>query len=179
MKIYIVRHGQDLSSAPGLLTDKDVSLSDTGIQQAKDCAHGLKQVIGTVEQAVIFSSPLQRTSQTAQYIVQELGLVQSAIHVDDRLTERDYTAYTGQSIATVFSQSEEDLVNGGMEPYASLFNRLEEFYAELTNKYPDTLIIIVTHSGNIRPLFQIAKHLPADPLQPIPEFTPDTFMKLG
>lgn len=178
MHIYLVRHGQDVNPAPGYLSSADVALSGRGEQQAVACVRKLQKTLDSNSPVRIITSPKQRTLQTAQIIGKALVVHPAAIVTDSRLEERDCTPYFGQAVAQVFSQPEDTLVAGGMESYNSLYRRLASFYEELISVHTDTSVIIVTHSGNIRPLQQITQQLPPDPYAPVQELAPDNFLQL-
>lgn len=176
MQIYLVRHGEDLNPNPGYLSDKDVSLSETGRQQATDCALKLKEILGKEDQLQIITSPRVRTTETASILGKTLNIDSENIQKDVRLKERDCHSYAGQSVKEVFSTPEEDLIKGGMESYDSLYNRLKSVYDKLTMS--DQTTIIVTHSGNVQPLLQISSHEVPQLSTEQSSLTPDSFMRL-
>ncbi|MFA5230620.1 MAG: phosphoglycerate mutase family protein, partial [Candidatus Paceibacterota bacterium] len=71
LKIYLARHGQDQDNAMGILNGhRDNPLTDLGISQAHTMADKAKEKNLTFD--VIYSSPLQRTFQTASIIGETL-----------------------------------------------------------------------------------------------------------
>jgi broad specificity phosphatase PhoE len=93
--------------------------------------------------------------QTASIVSTRLGLDPANVIYDVRLKERDCAVYSGQLVTKVFSRTETDLVAGGMEPYSMFQNRLKAFYDELLLQVVAPTIV-VTHSGNVEPLMEIA-----------------------
>ena len=81
MTLYIVRHGRTEANASGLLLGRaDPELDEEGRKQAQQISTALP------EGAIVVSSPLQRTRQTAEAVDPE--------HLtDDRLLEMDYGVF--------------------------------------------------------------------------------------
>jgi len=176
MQIYLTRHGEDLPSRPGYLSGEDPALSDVGRQQAMAVAAKLRAALDTTQQLQILTSPCQRTTQTAQLIAAILGVDPGTVKMDARLTERDCAPFFGRLASEVFSLSEAELTRGGMEAYDAMYARLESLYAETLHDHLPT--IFVTHSGNIRPLTQIAAQIAPDPTAPLPDLPADGYLQL-
>lgn len=156
MQIFLMRHGQDLNPDQARLTDADPAVSDLGKEEAARCAIKIKAALEPGVRPLIIASPRVRTMQTAAIVAAQLGEDPTSVTFDARLRERDCSAFSGQLVSEVFSLDEENLVDGGMEPYSQLEERLSSFYDELLMKI-DAPIIIVTHSGSIEPLMKLAK----------------------
>lgn len=179
MHIYLTRHGEDLNPEPGYLSEADVALSDVGKRQAAVCASKLLAILGADTQLQVITSPRHRTLQTAQIIGEALAPQVVSIYQDNRLEERDCAPYYGKAVSEVFSLSEPELVRGGMESYESVYTRLNSIYRELCASNSDVSTIIVTHSGNIKPLLQIANQTPPNPTAPVEELMPDGYIQLA
>jgi len=150
-KIFLVRHGQDVDNAAGILNGRrNNGLTDLGREQAKSA--GQKLLNNNIQ--VIISSPLDRTQETAQIIADELGVKE--IITDDRLIERDFGVLTGKP-ATDIPQYAKNIIHTdkvdyfldgeGAEDYPTVLKRGGEVLAEIKQKYPDKNILIVTHGG--------------------------------
>ena len=70
MRLYLVRHGIATDRlGPGITRDADRPLTDEGRSEMKIVARGLAKL--KVKPDVVLSSPLVRTRETAEYLVQE------------------------------------------------------------------------------------------------------------
>ena len=89
MKIYMLRHGQtDWNVQRKVQGSADVPLNENGRQVADEIAH----VLGQISFDRIFSSPLVRAKETAEYVARYQN---QEIILDDRLKEIDFGAYEG------------------------------------------------------------------------------------
>lgn len=99
-QLVLLRHGQSTANAAGRFTGWwDVPLTTRGRHQAREAATLLSAESFIPD--VIFTSPLQRTTQTVQIVVHQLGWPEVAVVVCPQLTERAYGALTGRSKAEV------------------------------------------------------------------------------
>jgi glucosyl-3-phosphoglycerate phosphatase len=88
-RIVLVRHGQTAWNALGRAQGHtDVSLDDTGRQQAEEMA----PVLADLRPALLLSSDLARARETAAFLEKETGLTAEE---DPRLREYDVGARTG------------------------------------------------------------------------------------
>lgn len=169
MQLFLVRHGQDLNPDQKRLTDSDPPLSQLGKEQAISCALKIRAVIETDVTPLIISSPRLRTKQTAEILAIQLGQDPADIKTDVRLRERECATYFGQLVTEVFSRPEYELVEGGVEAYPKLVDRLREFYDDLPKQGN---VIVVTHSGNILPFVRLAN------IDSPPSLDADSFLQL-
>jgi broad specificity phosphatase PhoE len=87
---FFLRHGETEPNRLGLATGMtDVPLNDAGRRQAEAAARALA---GRGVNA-IFSSPLRRARDTAEYVAQQLGL---PISIVDDIAERNWGEFEGQ-----------------------------------------------------------------------------------
>ena len=90
-KLYVIRHGQTEWNVQNRVCGRaDVELTEEGKQQARDAAH---QLIGKGIARVIVS-PLTRTQQTAQLLLEGSGL-NLPMELDARIMEHDFGANDG------------------------------------------------------------------------------------
>lgn len=139
--IYIVRHGQtDWNVCHRYQGRQDIELNEKGIVQAKEIAEKLK----TVEFYKVFSSPLKRAYQTAKEIYK------GKIIEDERLLERCNGELEGKTKEEILDHIDFNDINGsghGIEHILKFRNRIYEFLDEVTKKYVNENILIVTHAG--------------------------------
>lgn len=143
MEVYIMRHGKTVWNEKGITQGRSNNrLSKAGIEVAKSVADSLKEK----EFDVIFSSPLMRTMQTANIIN---SFHSKKIIKNNLLIEIDQGIFTGRSKFGL-SKEEEKLKQSrssscGMESYASVKKRAEEFLTFLKSKDYSS-VLIVTHN---------------------------------
>ena len=139
--LYIVRHGQtDWNVEKRYAGRTDVPLNDIGIQQANTVKDELKNV----EFDVVFSSPLKRAYKTAQIICNK------KIITDERIIERSNGDLEGKLKNEIkeeidFNDPNNNLYN--IESIIDFRNRINNFLDEVTKKYKNKNVLIVTHAG--------------------------------
>ena len=138
--IYIVRHGQTDWNLQGRCQGhSDIELNQTGIKQAEELA----QRLAHVNIDVCFSSPLKRALKTAQIIHK------GEVIVDDRIIERRAGDLEGRAnwkeYGVDYSDPNETRFN--IETLPVLQKRVNSFWNEILEKYPNQNILVVTHGG--------------------------------
>lgn len=94
MVLIVLRHGESVWNKENKFTGlMDVDLSETGIKEAIDAGHLLKNYNFNW----IYTSALKRTIQTAHHIVTTIGLNQHGFFSSKNLNERDYGDFTGKN----------------------------------------------------------------------------------
>ena len=138
--IYVVRHGQtDWNKEKRIAGRVDVELNEIGIAQAKITAEKLKDI----KFDYVFSSPLKRAMQTAQIITKQ------KIIQDARLIERSNGDLEGKLHKDVpkldYNDPKEQRFN--IEPITAFRERIFSFWNEITQKYKNKNILVITHAG--------------------------------
>ena len=96
----LVRHGQSRANVEGILAGHlDSDLTATGADQAARLAARL----ATVRLRLVVTSPVRRCRATAEHIVSAPADPPDT-HIDDRLVEVRYGAWTGRSLAALASE---------------------------------------------------------------------------
>ncbi len=148
MKIYSTRHGQtDYNKQELILGITDIPLNETGEKQAIQLAEEIEKI----DIDLIISSPMMRAQQTAKSIADRCGL---EIITDNRLKEWDYGEYEGKSRFTEgFAENKREFAvkmgNTG-ESVLQVSHRVYNFLDEITAKYRDKNILLVSHGGICR-----------------------------
>lgn len=94
MKLILVRHGESVWNKENRFTGwTDVSLSEKGIEEAKEAGKVLKKNGYSFDLA--YTSVLKRANDTLYYILDELGQRDIPIKYSWRLNERHYGALQG------------------------------------------------------------------------------------
>lgn len=138
--IYVVRHGQtDWNLLHKVQGRMDIELNQTGIEQAKELA----QKLAGIKFDICFSSPLQRALKTAQTIYN------GPIQIDARIIERGNGDLEGRTDWKEFGVNYNDPNERrfNIETLPEMQNRLQPFWEEVLEKYPNQNVLVVTHAG--------------------------------
>ncbi len=157
VRIIYVRHAESLWNPIGRYQGRlDPELSERGKQQAPLIAKALKKYNPTA----LYSSPLKRTYQTAEYISKELGL---PINVDENLIEIDHGDWAGMLVEEVkekypdmfrqwlYEPETVDFPNG--ESLYDVYHRVRRFQEDVFEKHDGETIVAVSHTVPIRASF--------------------------
>lgn len=135
MNLYILRHGQTDYNLMGKFQGQvDILLNEEGINQAKETAKELS----TIQFNKVFSSPLKRAIQTAEFATK------AEIIIDNRIIERSFGLLEGKESVTDY---EEKIEEYQIETIENLKQRVYSFLDEILQKYYycDN-ILIATHA---------------------------------
>jgi len=148
-KIYIVRHGKTDWNELGLLQGKtDIELNKEGIKQAIE----LREKIDLSNIDVCICSPLKRTKQTAEIIIQN----RMPIQYDDMLVERCFGDYEGKPIDFSLIGEQWDYKKNdsscNIESLQDCLARAKKFVDKINKEYDNKNILIVSHGGFIKAL---------------------------
>lgn len=138
--IYIVRHGQTNWNLEGRYAGrKDVELNEKGISQAEKIHDELKNI----KFDLVFSSPLKRAYKTAQIITK------NSIIKDNRLIERCNGELEGKLKEECPCNIDFNDPNTGLgiESIIDFRKRIFNFFDEITKKYKNKNVLVVTHAG--------------------------------
>ncbi len=153
MKVFITRHGQTEWNALGKIQGRqDIELNEVGKKQASTTGEKIKNE----KINIIITSPLKRARETAEIINKQLNV---EIIEDDRLIERDYGELEGinkfklkekkvqyPEIDYVCNYIKDvDIFN--METMQNLCTRIYKCLDEITEKYNNKNVLIVTHGS--------------------------------
>lgn len=168
MKILITRHGQtDWNILGKIQGQTDIKLNDTGRKQAKDTSVNIQNE--NID--LIITSPLKRAKETAEIINKNFNV---PIIEDSRLMERYFGKSEGltkeerSKLKTIHPEIQ-DIWNytknvsfNDMETMHDFCKRVYEFLDEITKKYADKNILLVTHGGTSLPIICYFKKLHLD-----------------
>jgi broad specificity phosphatase PhoE len=168
---YFVRHGQTAANAAGLkqgtINTEITYLSETGKKQAESLRKDFD--ISFADQIV--ASPLQRTKDTAAILNRDANL---PVTYDKRLLEISYGSWDGEKNADLMSKYPElfdHVLNDALPTYADVadgetffhvIDRIDAFMTDISAKYPDQRIILITHGFTIKAAVLAAIGRPAD-----------------
>lgn len=139
--IYIARHGQTDWNVEGRNQGRtDIELNETGIKQAEETA---KKLEGK-KFDMVFSSPLKRAYKTAQIICN------NKIITDNRIIERcngDLEGKLREEYEGLVNFADSNENRYGVESLTAFRKRINDFFDEISRRYPEKEILVVTHAG--------------------------------
>ena len=152
--IFLVRHGQTALNAEGLLWGRrDVPLNDRGFVQAADAAH---ELAGKGVKAV-YTSPLLRTVQTAQFVAQACGVRITKL---DDLIDLDHGRWEGVTAEEAeerdpeeyrrFRQDPRNAAAPGGERMAEVEARVIAALVAMATRHEGASVAAVSHEIPIR-----------------------------
>ncbi len=165
MRLVLVRHGLSSFNREGRIQGRDnlSFLTDEGINQA----HQTGKALGGIPIKAVYSSPLQRASQTALKLTESQGSTLTPIF-DDGLLEVDLTPWSGLTPIEIkekfpdqykcWQEEPGNLVlkrsNGeSFRPLEDLMNQAHTFLESLIRKHPietKETILVVAHNAILR-----------------------------
>lgn len=157
---YFVRHGQTLANASGLkqgqINTENTVLSNVGKEQATTLA---KHFDIQFAQHLI-ASPLNRTQQTATLLNKTAQL---PLQTDRRLLEISYGQWDGKSnqkLMNAYPEVFDDILQDVLpeyikyatsgETFEQVVTRVQSFLDDMTQKYPNDNVVVVTHGFTIK-----------------------------
>ena len=158
MLFYVVRHGQTEFNKLGLYQGrKDIPLNDTGIEQAKEAAVHLKNILGKRKIDVILVSPLRRAIQTAEPISEVTNVTPI---ICNGIVERSFGNLEGEKprqdlTNRMMLDFKQNCSSENIEPIQDLFKRVYTTMDEIVDKYAkkeqdngkELNIVLVTHGA--------------------------------
>lgn len=143
-RLLLTRHGQSEWNALGRWQGQaDPPLSDLGRRQAHEAARAL----GTVD--AIWTSDLQRASETAAIISADLGV--GPVVLDADLRERNAGEWTGLTRDEIEQRYPGFLATGqrppGWETDEQLLGRARRTLEVIAEAFPGGDVVVVTHAG--------------------------------
>ena len=157
--LYLVRHGETEWNVKKINQGQsESSLTEVGIEQAKETAKKLKDV----KFDAIFSSDLSRAKRTAEIIRLDRKLI---VQTSKLLRERSHGSFEGKHMG-VFNSTLKDKLKArenltgdayhsfrlapDIETDEELVNRFLKQLKEIAAAYPNKHVLIVTHAGCIK-----------------------------
>lgn len=152
MRLLLIRHGESTWNAEGRIQGQaNPPLDSVGRHQAQKLAERLLRN----PPAVLYSSPLQRATETAQIIGNALGV---SVVIDDRLKEYgigEITGLTWEQVAAQYPEVAERwekaqrLTIPGQEGRESFRVRVAAAFEEIGSRHSEATIGVVSHGGTL------------------------------
>jgi probable phosphoglycerate mutase len=167
--LCLVRHGTTATTGkvlPGRA--RGLHLSDQGRAEAAKAAEALSSM--TV--SAVYSSPLERTRETALAISERLG---KPVVTERGLIECDFGAWTGESLAQLRKLPEWQTVQRwpsgfrfpGGESFVELQSRLTDTVGRICRTHPGQVVVAVSHADCIKVVLASVLGVPLDLFQRI------------
>lgn len=97
MLVAFIRHGESELNRQGVLDgNSEAGLTEQGILQCMQLGQWIRHNLA--EEAVIFSSPMRRARESAEYIRTAIA---GKIYIDDRLGEAEFGHLQGKSVTDI------------------------------------------------------------------------------
>ncbi len=159
--ITIVRHGQAehnvgnfYNSNPKHPNYRPAFLTETGKEQAAYTARKLKiQGFGKRHIAAVITSPLPRTKQTAKILAKAGLFSPKKIIFDSRVIEVQAGSFEGKQYNPNTLDWDNPTVGG--EDKTALRCRMQSFYNDIIQQYPEGDIVVVTHGSPSKQLIDL------------------------
>ena len=163
--IILVRHGRTLLTESHRISGRggsDPQLSEAGIQDAQAVAEELTKVSHSgpyarvVKPAVVVSSPIARTRETASIVATRLGI---PVEINEDIAEisfGDWDGHTNQEVAENWPDQYEQwrgdvkISPPGGESLEEFDVRVQKGLADILEKYEGQTVIVVSHVMPIR-----------------------------
>jgi len=149
--IYLVRHAEtDWNKEKRYQGGKDIPLSNTGIEQARQLARQLKKV----KFDVVYSSPLQRASQTAELLLRDNS---PPIILEPAFQEISHGLWEGLRVDEIMERFPQEFRLWKEKPHQvkmpqgeslhDLWQRVIPRFLELVTQAQGERILIIGHGG--------------------------------
>lgn len=166
--VVFVRHGRTPTTGsvlPGRA--KGLRLSDEGHAQAE---HAARRVASLGDVAAVYSSPLERTRQTARPIA---AAVKRRVRTSDGLLECDFGEWTGRALEELMALPEWQTVQRapstfrfpGGESFVEMQSRIGTEVERLVAAHPGQCIVCVSHADPIKAVVAQAQGVHLDLFQ--------------
>lgn len=175
-RYILVRHGQTQWNKEGKYTGQsDIPLNETGREQAK----AVSAYVRGLKPDLIYSSDLQRAEETARLIRSDETAI--PLITDPRLREIHQGEWEGlhedeikRRFERQFKIRKKDPLQTappGGETIGQVYQRVSDFLAEMQEKHPGMLILIVAHGVVLaiieliscgEPIEKVFDHIPAN-----------------
>jgi isoleucyl-tRNA synthetase len=144
---YVMRHGEATHATERKMgMSATATLTERGRSDSRVAAKSLKKE--DITRVII--SPARRTQETAQIVIEELGIPKERVHTDERAREFSFGIYEGKSWdeylaykKTHLNSYAEHVPEG--ESYQEAKNRFGEMLYAFEQRYANENILIVSH----------------------------------
>lgn len=156
MNLYVIRHGEvNINVRNEVNSINDSILTEKGINQVEAAADKLENY--NID--LIICSPISRTRETCAHVNRK----NIKVEYDDRLIERDGKSMQFCSADIIdwdiWYDASKDIIYKDTEGFGSVRKRISEFLNEITRKYEDKNILLVTHGDVCKAIYTVINNI--------------------
>jgi broad specificity phosphatase PhoE len=160
--LWLIRHGQtDWNLEDRYQGQRDIPLNDAGLAQARRLAEYL--VCQGFEFQALYSSDLQRATQTAEILSRRLNL---PVQPDARLREIYLGSWEGKTGAAILQEFDHCLATGWVSPDGETVQqvaaRMAEAASDYAQRHPQGNVLVVSHGFSLSTLVCLARQQPLE-----------------
>jgi probable phosphoglycerate mutase len=165
-----MRHGQADNNVNRILVGRHIEshLTEYGKKQVLNTAKYLKEI--SIDKVLV--SPVVRTIETADIICEYLG---TSYQVDERLYEIELGKLVGMNYEEImlkygnlflqfYTENDAALTYYGVESFASIKQRIKSILDEITERYADKNVLMISHLDPIKAALSILLDLKPESL---------------
>ena len=154
--VILMRHGQADNNVNRILVGRHIEshLTEFGKNQVLDTAKYLKEI--SIDKVLV--SPVVRTVETAEIVCEYLGM---SYQIDERLYEIELGKLVGMNYEEIilkygnlflqfYTENDAALTHYGVESFASIKQRIKNILDEITERYTDKNVLMISHLDPIK-----------------------------
>jgi 2,3-bisphosphoglycerate-dependent phosphoglycerate mutase len=168
--VILMRHGQADNNVNKILVGRHIEshLTEFGKNQVLDTAKYLKQI--SIDKVLV--SPVVRTVETAEIVCGYLGV---SYEIDERLYEIELGKLVGMNYEEIilkygnlflqfYTENDAALTHYGVESFASIKQRIKNILDEITDRYTNKNVLMISHLDPIKAAISILLDLKPETL---------------
>jgi 2,3-bisphosphoglycerate-dependent phosphoglycerate mutase len=168
--VILMRHGQADNNVNRILVGRHVEshLTEFGKNQVLDTAKYLKEI--SIDKVLV--SPVVRTVETAEIVCGYLGV---SYEIDERLYEIELGKLVGMNYEEIilkygnlflqfYTENDAALTHYGVESFASIKQRIKNILDEITDRYTNKNVLMISHLDPIKAAISILLDLKPETL---------------
>lgn len=165
-----MRHGQADNNVNKILVGRHIEshLTEFGKNQVLDTAKYLKEI--SIDKVLV--SPVVRTLETAEIVCGYLGV---SYEIDERLYEIELGKLVGMNYEEIilkygnlflqfYTENDAALTHYGVESFASIKQRIKNILDEITDRYTNKNVLMISHLDPIKAAISILLDLKPETL---------------
>lgn len=168
--VILMRHGQADNNVNKILVGRHIEshLTEFGKNQVLDTAKYLKEI--SIDKVLV--SPVVRTVETAEIVCGYLGV---NYEIDERLYEIELGKLVGMNYEEIilkygnlflqfYTENDAALTHYGVESFASIKQRIKNILDEITDRYTNKNVLMISHLDPIKAAISILLDLKPETL---------------
>jgi 2,3-bisphosphoglycerate-dependent phosphoglycerate mutase len=168
--VILMRHGQADNNVNKILVGRHIEshLTEFGKNQVLDTAKYLKEI--SIDKVLV--SPVVRTLETAEIVCGYLGV---SYEIDERLYEIELGKLVGMNYEEIilkygnlflqfYTENDAALIHYGVESFASIKQRIKNILDEITDRYTNKNVLMISHLDPIKAAISILLDLKPETL---------------